>query len=392
MHENTGDALNRDLDPVTEPFGGVDSTRIEPFDSTPAAPAPASSAAFGGRTPDRTSAIRAGIVLGAALVVALGTAVVMGASPDPGASTSNAGADPSAAAAQPSKDPDKAGDQGASRGFGPFGVFAPFSAGKGNGAGRGDRFGGVGSGKITVTAVSGSKVSLATSDGWTRTITVPSDAKITKGGEPATIADVSVGDTVRFGQKKNDDGTYTITALAIVLPRAAGSVTAVDANSFTIKVRGNTTETINTNSSTKYHLDNADGSRSDLKVGSVVSVTGEQANTGNMTATSVTIILPRVGGTVDSVSGNTITVLRRDGTKLTVHVGSATTIGVGGVDKATVSDVKAGMVIVVKGTQRTDGSLDATAVRAGQPRAKGDHPDKPKVQSNGSPAPSGSTG
>ena len=66
-----------------------DETR--PPDGEPTTEVPA--ATFDGRTPGRASAIRAGVVLGAALVVALGTAVVMGASAGP--STPTVGADPS---------------------------------------------------------------------------------------------------------------------------------------------------------------------------------------------------------------------------------------------------------------------------------------------------------
>jgi hypothetical protein len=353
-----------------------DDTR--PHDDDQTTPVPAVN--FDGRTPGRAPAIRAGVVLGAALVIALGTAVVMGASAGPSAPT--VGADP---AASPSASA-KAEREGQGNGN------EKLKDKPGKGLGRGDRFGGVAFGRITVTAVSGSKVSLATTDGWTRTITVTTDTKITKGGEAATIGDVKVGDVVRLGQKKNDDGTFTVTRLAIILPQAAGTVTAVDANSVTIKVRGGTTQAVNTNGSTKYHLGDADGSRSDVKVGSTVVVVGEKATNGNLTATSVTVILPRVGGTVASVSGNTITITRRDGTKLTVHVSAGTSIRVGGVDKATVADVKAGMAIAVVGVQRADGSLDATKVRAGQPGKNGPKIKAPKDRPNASAAPSASTG
>jgi hypothetical protein len=48
-------------------------------------------AEFRGRTPTKTQAVRAGIVAGTALVVAIGAAVAMGASP---ATTPSAGASP----------------------------------------------------------------------------------------------------------------------------------------------------------------------------------------------------------------------------------------------------------------------------------------------------------
>src|SRR5262249_61263801 len=94
--------------------------------AAPAAPAGPTGpvARSDGRTPGRGSAIRAGIVLGSALVLVLGTAVVMGASPSsPGPSTQN-GAQPSA---PPSAAPNHDGNakRGPSAG-GPFGrVFGP---------------------------------------------------------------------------------------------------------------------------------------------------------------------------------------------------------------------------------------------------------------------------
>ena len=80
-------------------------------------------------------------------------------------------------------------------------------------------FGGFGS--ITITAINGSSLSLKTDDGWTRTITVTADTKITKAGQAMSLSDLAVGDHIRFAQKKNDDGTYTVTAIAIRSPRSA---------------------------------------------------------------------------------------------------------------------------------------------------------------------------
>src|SRR5262249_19847206 len=243
----------------------------------------------------------------------------------------------------------------------------------------------------TVTAISGHDLSLKTADGWTRTITVTADTKITKGGQPATLADVKVGDTVRFAEKKNNDGTWTITALAVVLPQSAGTVTAVGSDSITTTGKDGTSQTIRTTNATTYHRGDADGSRSDVTVGSIIVATGERGSDGSLTATSVFVLPARVAGTVASVSGDTITVTRRDGTTMTIHVASDTRIRVAGVDQATIADVKPGMAIAVARSRRADGSLDATAVRAGQPgNLRG--PDKPPTAGpNAKPSPSPSS-
>jgi Domain of unknown function (DUF5666) len=365
----------------------------------PAEPAPnAAPASFDGRTPGRASAIRGGIVLGAALTLVVGVAVVMAASPSaPAAGAQPSGAQPSAGASGgPKHDDQSGGNRGPSAfRFGPFAFgFGPGNGnGNGNGKDRPDGFGGVAFGRITVTSVSGNNVSLKTDDGWTRTITVMSDTKITKGGEPATIGDIKAGDVVRLRQKRNDDGTYTVTALAIVLPKVGGVVTAVDATSITVKQRDGSTQTIHTSNTTTYHLGKADGSHADVTVGSTVVGVGDRRSDGSIDATAVTIAPDRVAGTVRSVSGDTITITGRDGKTRTVHVGSSTTIGVAGVDNAKIGDVKAGMLIAAQGKLRSDGSLDASKVRAGQP-GKGNAPKvkPPRQQPNASPAPSRSTG
>ena len=144
--------------------------------------------------------------------------------------------------------------------------------------------------EITISAISGSAVTLATDDGWARTITVTDTTTITRAGETIGLADLKVGDQVHLKQQRNDDGTYTVTAIEVILPRVVGEVSAI--------------------------------------------------------------------------SGDTITVERRDGTSATIHVGASTTYHVRGVDSATLSDVTVGMVIVAPGEQNADGSLQAVAVYA----------------------------
>jgi uncharacterized protein DUF5666 len=375
----------------TPPFASDPIGRDVPPAEGPAAAEPASR--FSGRTPGRASAVRAGVLLGAGVVVALGAAVVLGASPGSGAAPSGAGAGPSAAPSARQGADNENGPRGL-RGFtgiGPFAFgFPPGNPGKGD---PGDRLGGGRFGQITVTAVDGSSVSLKTADGWTRTITVTADTKVTKGGEPATAADIEVGDAVRIGQKRNDDGSYTVTAVAIVLPRVGGTVSAVDASTITITDRQGARQTVHTTGATVYHAGGAAGTRADVTVGSRIVAVGEQGSDGSLTATSVTVDLPKVAGTIDSVSGDTITLTDRKGTKHTIHVTSATTIVVFGTGKATVADLKAGMVIGAEGRLRSDGSLDATAIGAGTPGQRGKGV-KPGSGDHAAPsaAPSGTTG
>ena len=117
---------------------------------------------------------------------------------------------------------------------------------------KGDR-GGQGFGGITITGIAGSKLSLETEDGWTRTIVVTADTKITKGGKPATVSDLDLGDKITFRQKRNDDGTYTITSINVPTPKAGGKVTAIGSTTLTITAgRGGDTRVITVNGSTDY--------------------------------------------------------------------------------------------------------------------------------------------
>jgi hypothetical protein len=240
--------------------------------------------------------------------------------------------------------------------------------------------------------VSGTSVSLATDDGWSRTITVTADTKITRGGQPATAADIKVGDSVRIAERRNSDGTFTITALAVVLPQTAGTVTAIGTDTITLTGRDGTSQTVRTTASTTYHLGRADGSRSDVRVGTMIAAVGERGSDGSLSASSIQIFLPQAVGTVTSVSSDAITIRRPNGTTMTIHVGAGTSIAVAGVDSAKVSDVKVGMVLRAEGTQRSDGSLDATAVKAGRIGRPPLNPNAPKLAPGASTSPTTGNG
>lgn len=219
----------------------------------------------------RSSAVRVGIVAGSALLVVVGAVAAMGASPVP-----TTGADPAApgaSAAPGAKTPDivRPGRGGIMRGFGMSG---------------GD-FGGVGFRGITISAINGSDIVLKTDDGWTRTITVAGTTTITKGGATIAVGGLSVDDQVRFSEQKASDGTYTVTAIVVVLPSVAGQVTAIDGQTLTVTQPGGTTATIHVDGGTTYQVDGAAGKFSDIKVGSFVVAEGTQRADGSLDAADV---------------------------------------------------------------------------------------------------------
>jgi hypothetical protein len=230
-------------------------------------------------TNGRSMAARAGIVAGSAILVAVGIVAAMGASPAPSPAsdptTSGTGAGPSAPAASASPGttkPDRVR---------PGGIGMPFMR---DGIGA---IGGFGRNDITITAVDGSTVALKTDDGWTRTISVTSTTKITKGGATIAVGDLAVGDHIRFGQDRATDGTYTVTAIVVVLPTVAGQITAIDGNTLTVTQLGGTTAKIHVDAGTTYTVDGAAGKLSDLKVGSFIVAEGTQRSDGSLDATDV---------------------------------------------------------------------------------------------------------
>ena len=183
---------------------------------------------------------RGGIVLGSALLLVIGVMSAMGASPAPSTGTDpSTGAQPSpGTTAQPATP--NGGPMMGGQGFFGFGRH-----GDGGPGGFGVGFGGV-----TITAINGSNLSLKTDDGWTRTIAVTSDTTITRAGTTITVSDLKVGDEITFRQQRQDDGTYTITEIRLVIPTVAGEVTKVDGSTITILRRDGTTQVVHVDSST----------------------------------------------------------------------------------------------------------------------------------------------
>lgn len=317
----------------------------------------------------RGDRLRIGAAIGAVLFAVFAVSAALAASPSPSASGAPA---PTAGGTKPFQLPGGfgfgIGPNGAGPAFrGPFGFGGgPAGGGQlgGGPAGGGPRGGSV-VGPITISAIAGSNVTLTTADGWTRTIAVTDAVKITRGGATATLSDLKTGDQVRIGQTKASDGTYTVTSLEVILPTVAGAVTDVSADGFTVKRRDGTTQKVVVTGSTSYRLGTASGTKSDVTVGSTVIVSGTNASDGSLSAIRVQVIPPVVVGEVTAKTASTITLKRRDGTDLTIHVSGSTTYALAGVTSPGLDNVTVGLTLVVEGTQRSDGSLDAISIRGG---------------------------
>lgn len=148
---------------------------------------------------------------------------------------------------------------------------------------------GPGKGPITIRAISGSQLSLATEDGWTRTITAAPDTTITRGGVKIGVGDLRFGDEIRFRQTRNGDGTYTISAVKVTLPKVGGEVTGKTSNSITVKNRDGTTTVIHVTGSTTYKVKGKEtgASLGDIADGDKVDAEGTLRADGSLDAVAV---------------------------------------------------------------------------------------------------------
>ena len=236
--------------------------------------------------------IRVAIVAGVVIVLALSAAITLAASPSP-----QAGGTTQTTPVKPGGSP-APGHRGPSAGVGRFGgAFGPAFAGGGFGFGGGGQ--GV-AGGVTISSIDGSSLSLKTADGWTRTITVSSATKITRAGATISVSGLKVGDQVAFRESKATDGSYTINAISVVLPRVFGQVTATTASTITIKQLGGTTTTIHVSSATTFQVSGASKATiADIKAGMTITAEGTQAADGSFDALSVggfQVRLPQPGG------------------------------------------------------------------------------------------------
>jgi hypothetical protein len=250
--------------------------------------------------------IRLAIVAAVAIVLALSAAITMAASPSPQAG----GSSRTVPAGSPA--PNR---RGPSSGFGAFGSgLGPSVAGPGSARGFGFHSwaggaGGFGAlGGATVASIDGSKLALRTADGWTRTISVTSSTKITRGGQAIALAELKVGDTIAFRETKASDGSFTIDAISVVLPQVFGQVTATTSDTITIKQFNGTTATIHVGSSiTLRVLGVAKATIASLKVGMTISADGTKAADGSLDALNVSggqFRMPLPGGVHKTPGGN----------------------------------------------------------------------------------------
>ena len=152
---------------------------------------------------------------------------------------------------------------------------------------------GFGLGGITITAINGNSISLETEDGWSRTITVDSGTTYSKSGDTIALGDLKVGDQIGFRQTREDDGSWTIDSIVVVLPHVGGEVAKVDGSSITLTQRDGTTAAITVNGQTDYVVNGDDSAAlADVKAGMFLVAEGTKNADGSLTATRIMAVDP----------------------------------------------------------------------------------------------------
>lgn len=133
-----------------------------------------------------------------------------------------------------------------------------------------------------------------------------------------------------------------------------GTVTKISGTTLTLRTLTGTL-TVTTNASTKYSREGRQVKFAAITVGEVLQVRGarstSKAATSPLAATAITIEIPTVMGRVQSVSGNTITLVTSNGQLEYVTTSSATVYQGLRNAAATSASVKSGIYLVVQGTE-----------------------------------------
>jgi hypothetical protein len=239
----------------------------------------------------------------------------------------------------------------------------------------------------TVTAVSGSTLTVKAGENGATYSVDASDAVIRKGSSTTTLSTVVVGDVVMVQGAINGTSvvaTNVTTAkssseikkpIGDNLTGIIGSVTAIDGTKLTVKGKNNVTYTVSAGDAKVWKNRNNTSALANIKIGDSLIVQGTISGTA-VTAKNIYIVrLPDFGdrvaisGTVTATSENTITLTGTNGTVYTILAADAK-IKVDNKDNASLSDIKVGETITVTGTA-SGTTITASAITDGEIKGKG---------------------
>jgi len=223
----------------------------------------------------------------------------------------------------------------------------------------------------TLTAINGTSLTLtaSTSSATVYTVDASNIKKVLRRyGADTTLSALQIGDTLQVRGIVNVDNVTASTIRDMSLQARSGTFTgtlsAINGTSFTLQSKDRGAQTINTTASTTFRLGTASTSMSSLAVGQTVTLSGVWDRTNsNVTATRVTIKVAstNVSGTLESVSGTTLTVMASTtaATTYTVDASKAVVSYKNG-RKGAISILQTNDQVTVRG-QMVSGSTDITA-------------------------------
>lgn len=201
----------------------------------------------------------------------------------------------------------------------------------------------------TLTAVSGSTLTVLRSDGTSVTLTVAPGTVLRLGGQTVTLAQLSTaltnataaGQTIRVNAEYVSRGgvnTATHVDASTVTPRpvistVTGTVTAVDtmARTITLQLSNGTTQTFTLAPNATIRIGDQNVTLGDIMVGDVVTLTVQTVGTtSTVTRVQENVQRLNVDGVLTAVSGNTLTLTLRNGTTVTLTVSPTTDLRVNG--------------------------------------------------------------
>ena len=161
-------------------------------------------------------------------------------------------------------------------------------------------------------------------------------------------------------------------------PGIGGTITAINGNSITIKTMDGNTAEVNVTDQTRFRKDRQEAKLSDLKVGDMIMVYGQQSN-GVWQAEMVGVPPAGFGGNmreglgkrfiageIKSINGTQLEIARPDGVTQTISVDENTSFKKDN-QSITLSDLKAGDHIFGRGEMKNDVFV-AAELNSGQPR------------------------
>lgn len=223
-----------------------------------------------------------------------------------------------------------------------------------------------------ITALGENSITVQTRAGWEATIAVDEYTVYVTPESAITFADLQVGDKIAFEIDRK--GGSPTAHLIIQIPEGydprqlrqnsfRGEVWAIGNDSITLQTRRGEQVVLHVDGATTFQsptgLIQAFG---DLQVHMQVGVFATPQNDGSLHANVLIATRPRVSkhlGTVAAVDGNSLTLDRRDGQRITVQIDAETRFK-GGV--TSLADVQSGMQVVVAAYPTSNGTWTAVFV------------------------------